>query len=159
MRSHPGRPIDRNATLVILSCYFGGLLNGPFGQEMLHDPKYAPKMAANKACRHAGTIHVKPRQNPIKRQFWRGFVMSDQMVSQQDVQPFKTLFNHIVILFQTTILVGAPDGRFFIWTDTWTDTWTDIANCIQKSKSIIWTDIWADILCVLQNLFKYLSYH
>lgn len=115
MRSLPGRPLDRNATLVILSCYFGRLLNGLFGQEMLHDPKYAPKMAANKACRHAGTIHVKPRQNPIKRQFWRGFVMSDQMVSQQDVQPFKTLFNRIVIPFQTTILVYLPIWSFFMF--------------------------------------------
>lgn len=108
MRSHPGRPLDRNATLLILSCYFGGLLNGPFGQEMLHATEYARKIAPNKACRHAGTTHAKPRQSPIKRQFWRGCVMGDLMVSQQDVQPFKTLFNRIVIPFQTTILVGAP---------------------------------------------------
>lgn len=112
MRSHPGRPLDRNATLLILSCYFGGLLNGPFGQEMLHATKYARKMAPNKACRHAGTTHAKPRQSPIKRQFWRGFVMDDQMVSQQDIQPFKTLFNRIVIPFQTTILAGAPIWSF-----------------------------------------------
>lgn len=112
MRSLPGRPFDRNATLLILSCYFGGLLNGPFEQQMLHATEYARKKVPNKACRHAGTTHVKPRQNPIKRLFWRGFVMGDQIVSQQNVQPFKTLFNRIVIPFQTTILVGAPIWSF-----------------------------------------------
>lgn len=69
MRSCPGRPLDRNATLPILSCYFGGLLNGPFGQEMLHATEYARKMSPNKACRHAAP----PPSEPDKTAILAGF--------------------------------------------------------------------------------------
>ena len=84
----------------------------PVQAENVTRPQIHPQNGCKQAMQNVGTTHANPRQNPIKRQFWRGFVMGDQIVSQQNVQPFKTLFNRIVIPFQTTILVGAPIWSF-----------------------------------------------